>query len=341
MSTNITFRTQLLGGVTEFCQQSGLSLINNSIHLVELIVLLARYKEEGVSLSPKVYLTNDMDALTSMLPESEKIKIGTSSPDLPGIKSALKKCAPLANEGWLIYIHDKQHEIDFGLFKGSGNPISVLVDNVLMDKNDDLIVVKTFQVADECVEVRSNNGSLHYIFLNHRKEDSPPPLQFLDELVSAIVQNVKEIDKEPVMSFLKRLLFDGLRKSHGCIIAVTNMNKAPKFLADDGVILNTPIDFANLVKKLKNDEILPSCLDSQGCLLRGMLNTDGIILFDNRSRLLGYNCFVKVNRNENLIGGARKRAYSALTAKLGKGLCAVFMQSQDGWSDYKGYKDGK
>jgi len=91
-----------------------------------------------------------------------------------------------------------------------------------------------------------------------------------------------------------------------------------------------------LVGELKNDKITPSCLISNGCLLKGMLNTDGITLFDNKSRLLGYNCFVKVNRNDNVIGGARKRAFTALAAKLGRGLCAVFMQSQDGWSDYKG-----
>jgi len=242
MPNNITFRTQLLGGVTEFCQESGLSLINNPLHLVELIVLLARFKEEGVSLSPKVYLTNNMDTLTSMLPEVERINIGISTPDIRGIKLALKKCAPLAIGGWLIFIHDKQHGIDFGLFKGSSNPISVLVDDVLMDENGDLIVVKAFQIADECVEVRANNGSFHYVFLNHRKEDSPPPLQFLYELVSSIVQEVEEKAREPVMSFLKRLLFDALRQSHGCIIAVTNMNRAPKFLAEDGVNQLPPLE---------------------------------------------------------------------------------------------------
>lgn len=339
MSENITFRTQLLGGVTEFCQQSGLSLIHNSINLVELIVLLARYKEEGVSLSPKVYLTNDIDALISMLPESERINIGTSSADIIGIKSALKKCTSLSNEGWLIYIHDKQDEIDFGLFKGSSHPISVLVDDVLMGNNEELIIVKAFRIADECVEIRANNGSLHYIFLNHIKEDSPPPLQYMDELVFSIVKKVIAKDIEAVTSFLKRLLYDALRKSHGCIIAVTNMKRVPKFLSDDCVILGTPIDFAKLVGELKNGKISPSCLDSKGCLLKGMLNTDGIVLFDNKSRLLGYNCFVKVNRNDNVIGGARKRAFTALTSYLGKGLCAVFMQSQDGWSDYKGKAD--
>lgn len=340
MPDNITFRTQLLGGVSDFCVQCNLPLINQAVHLVELIVLLARYQEEGVKLTPKVYLTNDMDSVISMLPESERMNIDTTSPDAAGIKLALKKCAPLANSGWLIFIHDKGDQIEFGLFKGSSNPISVLVDTVLMDQNEDLIVVKAFQVADECVEIRANNGNFHYVFLNHRKEDSPPPLQFLDELVSAITQKVKDKNRESVESFLNRLLFDALRKSHGCIIAVTSMSKAPKLLSNDGVILDEPINFSKLVDDLKNDIISPFSLTSRGSLIEGMLNTDGIILFDNKSQLIGYNCFVKVNKNKSIIGGARKRAFTSLTAKLGKGLCAVFMQSQDGWSDFKGINNG-
>lgn len=336
MAENITFRTQLLGGVTEFCQETGLKIINNSLHLVELIVLLARYKEEGVKLCPKVYLTNDMATLVAMLPDGEKLTIGTTAPDSDGIKTVLKKCAPLAQDGWSIYIHDDDTIIEYGLFRGSSNPISVLVDDVLMVDNEDLVVVKAFQIAEECVEIKSNTGSHHYIFLNHRKKDSPPPLQYLDDLVHAMSSGVEEKEKESIVSFLKRLVFDALRQSHGCIIAVTNMKRAPKFLSEDGVILSIPIDFGKLVKEVKEDKILPSSLDSKAVLVKGMLNTDGIIIFDNKSRLLGYNCFVKVSKKDEVIGGARKRAFATLSSKVGIGLCAVFMQSQDGWSDYKG-----
>jgi len=71
MPENITFRTQLIGSVTEFCQESRLTFLTNALHLVELIVLLARYQEEGVSLYPKLYLTNDRSTLNSMLPDGE------------------------------------------------------------------------------------------------------------------------------------------------------------------------------------------------------------------------------------------------------------------------------
>jgi len=336
MTENITFRTQLLGGVAEFCNNIDLSILKNTLNLVELIVLLARYQEEGVRLCPKVYLTNDIKTLSSMLPDGECVKIGVSTHDVTGIKEALKKSAPLATGGWLIYIQCRSDVLEYGVFKGSSNPIAVLVDAVIMTTNDCLIVVKIFQVADECVEIKANNGSFHYIFLNHRKEDSPPPLQYLDKLVSAIADKTKVENREPIVSFLTRLLFEALRQSHGCIIAVTSMRKPPKSLSADGVILDEPIDFAQLVTDLKKDRIPSSHIDSKGHLLRGMLNSDGIILFDNRGRLLGYNCFIKMSQKGNIIGGARKRAFATLVGKLGKGVCAVFMQSQDGWSEFEG-----
>ncbi len=337
MAKNVTFRTQLLGGVAEFCHSTGLPILGNALHLVELIVLLARYQEEGVRLRPETYLTNKIGTLCSMLPDRDRVKIGDSPPDVSGIKEALKKCAPLATGGWLIYIQSDADKIEYGVFKGSSNPISVLVDDVVMTPNNDLIVVKAFQVAEECVEVRANNGSLHYIFLDHREEESPPPLQYLDKLVSTIIDRAEvEVEYiEPATSFLTRLLFEALRESHGCIVAVTNMKKPPKLLSTDGVILDEPIDFVRLVRDLSKDRIQPSYIASKGHLLKGMLNSDGITLFDNRGRLLGYNCFIKLSTRDHLIGGARKRAFVTLAERIGRGLGAVFMQSQDGRSDFR------
>lgn len=67
-----------------------------------------------------------------------------------------------------------------------------------------------------------------------------------------------------------------------------------------------------------------------------MLNSDGIILFDDRAEILGYNYFVRAKPTANESGGARRRAFATLARYVGKGLTAAFMQSQDGWSDFKG-----
>ncbi|MCU0836002.1 MAG: hypothetical protein MUC77_16465 [Chromatiaceae bacterium] len=336
MPTNITFRTQLLGAVSDFSQGTGIPILAQTINLVELIVLLARYQEEGRKLAPRVYITNNISELCLMLPDSESVRIGTSTADASGIKFALKKCAPLATGGWMIYVDSNNDRIEFGLFRGSSSPVSVLVDDVALSENNDLIVVKVFHVADDCVEIRSNAGNRHYIFLDHRKEESPPPLQYLDKLVALISSSVKEKYRDPLKSFLNRLLFDSLRESHGCIIAVTNMKKAPRLLADDGVILDNPVDFGLIVEQLANQRITESFASSKGFLLKGMLNTDGILLFDTKARLLGYNCFVKVGKKMEVHGGARKRAFLTLSEHIGRGLCGVFMQSQDGWSNFEG-----
>lgn len=74
-----------------------------------------------------------------------------------------------------------------------------------------------------------------------------------------------------------------------------------------------------------------------------MLNSDGIMLFDNNARLLGYNCFINISaKASEAVGGARRRAYAALKEAVGKkGITAAFMQSQDGWTEFKGVESGE
>ncbi|MBN1665149.1 MAG: hypothetical protein JW943_16255 [Deltaproteobacteria bacterium] len=336
MPNNITFRTHLLGSVTEFCQNSHLVTLQNSLNLVDLIVRLARYQEEGLKLFPKVYLTNNITKIIRMLPDAESLKIGVSDKNSEGIMRALKKCAPMANGGWLVYINEMPDNIEYGVFKGSSNPTAVLVDDVIMTPIEHLNIVKVFQVADDCVEIRANNSDFHYVFLSHRREDDPPPLQHIDSLVESITARVKIKNQAAVSSYLKRVLYDSLVKSHGCIIAVTSMKRAPKLLSNDGVMLDDPIDFEQLIVKYKKNIISQSLIDSKSFILSGMLNSDGIVLFDNRSRILGYNIFVAINNNASALGGARRRAFENLKRIINRGLCAVFMQSHDGWSEFSG-----
>lgn len=339
MNKNITFRTQLLGSVNEFCAESNLPIIHNNLHLVELIVMLARYQEEGESLCPKVYLTNDIKNILPMIPGGDNLKIGSSPLTTSNIKDAIKKCAPLANGGWLIYLSGNTEQLEFGLFRGHTNPTSVRVDDVLMLDNEQLSIVKVHQVAIDCVEILCNNNSSYNIFLNHRKEDSSSPLENFDSLVSSITRETTEKQNEPTTAFLSKVLIEFLRSSHGCIIAVTNQESPPQSLSQDGIFFDEPIDISLLVEQLSKSEISSSELISKTNLLQGMLNSDGVVLFDNKARILGYNCFVNLdgfNTGNNLNGGARKRAFSALSNKLGDEFVAVFFQSQDGWSEYKG-----
>ena len=106
----------------------------------------------------------------------------------------------------------------------------------------------------------------------------------------------------------------------------------------DGVFFDDPINYEELVDLTSKNEIDASDLISKGSILQGMLNSDGIVLFDTKARILGYNCFINLNgqNGASINGGARKRAFIALSEKVGDEFSAVFIQSQDGWSEYKG-----
>lgn len=333
MPINITFRSELIGKLYDFSHNCGLPLLKDTSILVELVVLIVKCKEEGVNLQPKVYVTNDINLCNQLIGNAEKVKIGNSAYGVEGVQLVLKKCAPLAVGPWSIYIHNFDGNIDYGLFRGSSNIRAVPVDNMLFaDDNESLNVVKINQVTDECVEIRSSNSENYYIHFNHERDNSPPPLEYFDTLIFEICKSLKYRDQ--ITNFLSNLLMDGLRKSHGCLIAVTAMETTPAILSD-GVFLEEPLDFASLINAAdKNPEHL-EYLISKIDLVKGMLNSDGIILFDNKARLLGYNCFIALNNKANkVVGGARKRAYSALKDAVGKkGIDAAFMQSQDGWTE--------
>lgn len=334
MANNITFRRELLGGVTDFCNETALP-IASAENIVELIVLLANYQEEGVELKPKVYLFENIDSIIKMLPDGEKLKIGINDTTLNGLKKVLKKCAPLSKDGWAIYISDNGTTFEFGVFSGASNPLSSDMDEVIIDGDESTRVVRIYQLAASCVELRSNACEPINVFLNHRKENSDPPLKYFDSLIDVVVENVPVEFLDTTKNYLSKLISDALEESHGCIVAVSTKSGPPAFLKDDGTTFEKPIDFLELIKQLRNEEIKESVLTNKGALLKGMFNSDGIILFDSKGKLLGYNYFVNLPAEKGLVGGARKRAFSSLVGRVGRGLIAVFMQSQDGWTDYR------
>ena len=336
MAENITLRSHLLGTLTDFCESSELALLKRPLHAVELTVLLARYQEEGVALTPQVYVISSRKAVAPMLPESEFLKIGVTTADGEGLHEALKKWAPLASAEWKIYIDDSTNALEFGVFRGMISPISIQLDEVLLSASDDYHVVKLHQVAPDCVELRSNKGKRHYVFLNHRSEDSDPPQKYLNDLVDVISKKVEESSRESVESYINKVLTESLKNSHGCIIAVSSMSRPPKLLSADGIFFDQPIDFFSLVDAYRKGHVDSARLLVAGDLVRGMLQTDGIVVFDEMARVLGYNCFVKIPRKNELVGGARKRAFATLADRVGNGLSAAFIKSQDGWTEFKG-----
>jgi hypothetical protein len=143
--------------------------------------------------------------------------------------------------------------------------------------------------------------------------------------------------RESTQTVIRRVINSGLEASHGALIAVVRSKTSPKFLSD-GLVLAAPLNLGILVRKAtvgtEEDRLK---LISYTSVIRGIFGCDGIVVFNRKATLLAYNCFIKPTKAAPTptTGGARKRAFAALKGRIGKGLYATFIRSQDGWSEFK------
>lgn len=343
MSENITFRSHLLGSLTDFSEGSGLGVLSKPSVLVDLVILLSRYTEEGIQLHPEVFLFENVDDALKVIPESTKIQLGKSKFDSTTIHLAIKKCAPLAIGGWHIYMEHQNGELSYGVFHGSPSPLSMTaVDTLFLGSGSNDKAVHMRQVAENCVELRNTSGLRHVIFLSHKHDSEPSPTQNLVQLVDAICRDVPTDVLDQCKTYFLKAISIALRLCHGTLIAVCNSNSQPRFLRD-GVVLDSPVDLPNIIRDIEKGFISEIELISIGSLIRGMLTSDGIVLFDTHGRLRSYNCFVAPMKAKGsaVSGGARRRAYDALCARQGSGLTAILMQSQDGSTYFRSDGDAK
>ena len=162
--------------------------------------------------------------------------------------------------------------MSFGFFRGADGPTPTEVDEMVLKDQDEAAVIKVHQVTVECVQIRHSKGCGHYVFFNDRESNSPPPLQYIENLVQSITRNVEENERQSVKNFLTKIFMKALHGSNGCILAVTNRPRPPNFLSKDAIIIGEPIDFPSMIRGLKkNDFQSLSSLEKKSDLLEGML----------------------------------------------------------------------
>src|SRR5437773_1429301 len=89
-----TFRDLLVAAVSELLKQEAMSCPHTEDGLINLIVALARYREEGVALYPKFVICDDLDATLKRVQGAEAVELGKGDRAAATISDALKKCAP-------------------------------------------------------------------------------------------------------------------------------------------------------------------------------------------------------------------------------------------------------
>lgn len=333
----VTFRSELKSTIADFLGDAGMTCSVTEESLVALTVKLADHREEGKQLFPKVLICDDRDTVLRNIQGTDAILIGTGERIPDTVLRALKKCAPLADNGWAIWINREPNNFSYGVFREPSNPTSLDLRRTLLDTQDEgqLAALLIAQFAPGKVELISAGKPGLRVHLTGERADavSDDPE---GDLVIMWSECVAEDSRESFASFATTLIHDLLRKGHGTLLAITPDGASLDFLAD-AVVLETPIDLAGLVRNHGDNETSAALSELNGYanLLEGMMNSDGIVVVDSAGRVLAFNWFIKTDTTQltprEQQGGARHRAFGALKALVDdKTLRGAFIRSADG-----------
>jgi len=329
----ITLRPYLTGSLNDLVESANLGQLGKSSLVCELVALFVDYEDEGAALFLDVFLADDLAGLTAAIPSSACLKLGTAPCDEAGIRKAVKKTAPLVRGCWKMFITPNGADIEFGLFRDSGHPLNVPLDLALVPGGaGGPKYIRVTKLAHETVRTSTHAGTTAVMHFTNAKSSASGDQSSLNELCAIICSGLKGNLAGSTRTYLESLLSNALRASHGALIAVTK-GRLPKFLSDctrtdPEISVSAAVDAV-----LKDPAAIPQLAAAESIVF-GMLASDGIVVFDTKANVVAYNAFIKLKAS-NVSGGARRRAFSALSERVGQGIVAAYFLSQDGSSELK------
>ena len=149
----ISLRQLLVSASVDLLNQEAMECLVTQDGLPELISQLLYYKEEGKALYPEIYIFDDIEIVDKILPNSQFCFIGKGEKSKATMLKALKKCAPLTENGWVIYILRKADEFEFGVFRAGTSILSMSISEALIDDgSDELKAILIHQVAEKLID---------------------------------------------------------------------------------------------------------------------------------------------------------------------------------------------
>ena len=332
MSESITLRSHLTGALNDLVESANLGTLGKCSVICELVTLFVDYQEEGASLFLDAFLTDNLENITAMIPDSGRLKLGVVKCDEAGIRKAVKKAAPLVRGCWKMYLAPRSINLEFGLFRDSAHPLNVPIDLVLQTGGAGTAkFIRVTRLAQDSVRVSTNGGKQIIVHFTNERDGVADAGESLATLCKLACSGIEAKPAQTIETYLASLLSSALRASHGALVAIVPSSKIPRFL-DDCTPLEPPICLSAAVEAVRNNSNALPQLQALESLVCGMFCCDGIVVIDTKANVVAYNGFIRLEAS-NVVGGARKRAYQALCAKIGKGLVAAYYQSQDGASD--------
>lgn len=340
VSDILSFRHMLVGELQEFLRSEGLDFDAAAAGLGEVLVALSRYREEGIPLYPSLFLCEDLPAMMQRLGGRDHFPVGSGPREPATMRTALKHCAPLGLNDWSIYVVQHADRYDYGLFRTEGFVLSRTAMGRMRELLDrDVRIVGVVQLAENVLELRGSAGGRRLIYLSGAPSDALPAIALIRRLSTVATWHVDEQVRQRVQIFLQRVFIDAMRAPHGSLIAVLPQGTRPGDLFNDGIVLERPIQVPALVRAYQREhaEVDRASVQAASYLLQGMLSVDGITVLTSDGAVVAYNAFLRLHADHVMpaarVGGARRRAFQALSTMVGSSLVGAFMRSQDGLAD--------
>jgi len=335
-----SLRDSLLNSIGRFLFEEGFTN-DGIIHygILEAINLISDYHEEGNALFPEILVTNNLETVkTSILHNA--IVIHEAVLSAAEFKNAIKLCAPLAKNSWIIFIEIKDNKIKYGLISAeitetSPSMYSQTVGELKVDLAPTTIAYIR-NIGQKTVELAGLKKKLIVSLNLDITQESA--LDAIKKLCGNIIQDCDEKYKGPAKTFFEKTIDKALKTGHGNLIAIVKEDEAAiaelksKISGVGGIYLSEPIDFQELIieaEESKSNEDSVS-LKSHASIFKSMLNHDGITIISTSGRILGYHIIIdsKLNGVQNELGGTRSKAFQAMQDCNLFQFC--FFKSQDG-----------
>lgn len=317
--------------------------------LFDLIVRLATYQEEGRTLRPRIILTTDIDSVLKLLPTCSHHRIGVEPLSKQSYTKCLKKSATLATGEWYIYIERTDTQLAYGVLRSGETVLSLKPSHHLTGLDKDTVsgsIALLQQVSQGLVELRSSFGPSLNVSFYGRGDEVTQFQGFKQKLIDQILSDIPQDSAwESTHTFLDYIFQDVRDHGHGTLAVVVDsakVNAGTAYKFSDAIYLDPPISLIDPVRDYLRSSTpeLAQILRSRADLAIGMLNFDGITIFDTAGNVVGYNAFAKPTTAreraafEASEGGARSRTFNLLKHFTKRELKACFMLSQDGGSNF-------
>lgn len=332
----ISLRPLLLGEAVSFLEIEGMECLITQNGIVSLVNQLVNYREEGKNLFPNVYIVDSIELVLKSLPLSQHCYIGKGEKTKETMLRALKKCAPLTEADWSIYIQRNPDDFSYGVFRAGTSLLSVSIEDFLISNGtEDIKVILLHQISDKLIEIKGVQNDPLLISFGGREEANKSPIENQFEFIKTIVKNVDASIKEQTSNFFKKVFNEILKVGHGTLACTISGKKTIPKKLEDGIILEQRINIPEIIKELleKDDLQANSKLNGFFTIIIGMMESDGITVFSDMGEVVAYNVFIKhpdTIAKTNTSGGARSRTFLTLCKLIGNGIQSTYIQSQDG-----------